>query len=89
MDMVEELAVCDQVFHGAFERCEYEKALAAVTQCKQLAEALYHSDLCDIRSFKIFHRRWDYYRNMEREIRTIVRRSGRGRGGGFLSRLFG
>ena len=89
MRIGDELQVCDQVFHGAFERGEYEKALASVIQCRHLAATIFHSDLCDGLTFCRFHDRWEYYREMEREVRAILRQSRRGQRGGFLSRLFG
>ena len=89
MSLVEELELSDQIFQGAFERGDYPKALAAVIQCKRLAEALFHSDSCDGLCFTRFHDRWEYYREMEREIKTMLRQSRRAERGGFLSRFSG
>jgi len=87
MRIVDELEVCDQVFHGACERGEHEKALAAVIRCKHLAATLFHSARCDAMSFSRFHDRWEYYRAMEREVKQLAREASRQKRSGLLSRL--
>jgi len=87
MRMADDLELADQVFQGALERGDYSKALTAVVQCKNLAQTLFHSDRCDAVSFSRFHDRWEYYREMEREIRQLVRGASRQRRSGLFSRL--
>jgi len=87
MRMADDLELADQVFQGALERGDYPKALLAVIQCKNLSEALFHSDRCDAVSFSRFHDRWEYYRDMEREIRQLAREASRKRRPGLFSRL--
>jgi len=84
-----DLELADQLFQGALERAEYDKALRAVVHCKQICAAHFHSDLCTERDFHKYHDMWEYYREMEDEIRQLAKAERRKERGGFFSRLFG
>ncbi len=72
MAFTSDLELADQVFQGCFERGEYEKALAAVLQCKNLSYRFFQSDHCTALDFVTYRDKWQYYRDMEREIRNLA-----------------
>jgi len=75
MNLVKDLEMADQVFQGALERGEYEKAIAALTQCKSISQTLFHSDLCDVSDFHRFHDLWEYYKSMEWQVKSLARKT--------------
>lgn len=89
MRLTNELELVEQVFQGCFERGEYSKALATVQQCENLSYRLFQSDHCTADAFIKYHDKWEYYKDMGKAIKNLIRQESRARNPGFFGRLFG
>ena len=89
MGLASTLELAEQIFQGCFERGEYRKALAMAQQCENLSYRLYQSDHCTAVDFIKYHDKWEYYRDMEKEIKSLIRQENRAHNPGFFGRLFG
>lgn len=88
MRLARELELAEQVFQGCFERGEYRKALAMAQQCANLSYRLYQSNHCAVIDFIKYHDKWEYYKDMEREIKNLIRQENRERDPSFFGKLF-